>query len=198
MSSVWLLRKRYAHTLVGVSWHTCICIFVCIHPVSIDICRSISYCYVYINSLWHSGNIWWNRSVSTLPQAMACCLTAPSHYLNQFWFLISRVLRVITRDQFHRKVFVCKMSLKKKLINTSASGFNELNCIFDRRWVRWGRCWRYMRMVTSVWLLGDRRGPLTRTAAYYYPIDSRKWTIPWARIREKNPQVSHSLSCIRG
>ena len=39
VSSGWLLCKPYAHTLVGVSWHTCICIFVCIHPVSIEICQ---------------------------------------------------------------------------------------------------------------------------------------------------------------
>ena len=38
-SSGWLQRKRYAHTLVGVYWHTCICIFVCIHHVSIEICH---------------------------------------------------------------------------------------------------------------------------------------------------------------
>ena len=36
--------------------------------------------------------IWWYRSGSTLAQVMACCLTAPSHYLNQCWFLMSEVL----------------------------------------------------------------------------------------------------------
>ena len=38
-----------------------------------------------------SDAIWWHRSGSTLTQVMACCLTAPSHYLNQFWFVISEV-----------------------------------------------------------------------------------------------------------
>ena len=37
----WLLRKRYVHTLVGVSWHTCTCTFVCIHLVSIEIYQTI-------------------------------------------------------------------------------------------------------------------------------------------------------------
>ena len=32
------------------------------------------------------------RSGSTLVQVMACCLTAPSHYLNQCWLIISKVL----------------------------------------------------------------------------------------------------------
>ena len=36
-----------------------------------------------INSLWPSNAIYWHRSGSTLAQVMACCLTAPSHYLNQ-------------------------------------------------------------------------------------------------------------------
>ena len=54
------------------------------------------------NSLGPSGAIWRQRSGSTLPQVMACCLTAPSHYLNQCW-LISKVewhssKGMITRD----------------------------------------------------------------------------------------------------
>ena len=33
-----------------------------------------------------------HRSGSTLAQVMACCLTAPSHYLNQCWLIIRKVL----------------------------------------------------------------------------------------------------------
>ena len=43
-----------------------------------------------LNSLWPRDAIWCNRSGSTLPQVTACCLTVPSHYLNQCW-LISKV-----------------------------------------------------------------------------------------------------------
>ena len=43
------------------------------------------------NSLRPSDAIWWHRSGSTLAQVMACCLTAPRHYLNQCWFIISKV-----------------------------------------------------------------------------------------------------------
>ena len=39
--------------------------------------------------LWPSDAIWRQRSGSTLAQAKAFCLTAPSHYLNQCWFIIS-------------------------------------------------------------------------------------------------------------
>ena len=63
-----------------------------------EICNSIanifltlSHWYVdKINSLWPSDAIWWHKSGSTLAQVVACCLTAPSHYLNQCW-LISQV-----------------------------------------------------------------------------------------------------------
>ena len=44
-----------------------------------------------LNSLWPNDPIWRHRSGSTLAQVMACCLTAPSHYLNQCWFTISKV-----------------------------------------------------------------------------------------------------------
>ena len=44
----------------------------------------------WVNSLRPSDTIWRHRSGSTLSQVMACCLTAPSHYLNQCW-LISTV-----------------------------------------------------------------------------------------------------------
>ena len=43
------------------------------------------------NSLRPSDTIWRHRSGSTLAQVMACCLTAPSHYLNQCWLIISKV-----------------------------------------------------------------------------------------------------------
>ena len=44
-----------------------------------------------LNPLWPNDAIWRHRSGSTLAQVMACCLTAPSHYLNQFWLIISKI-----------------------------------------------------------------------------------------------------------
>ena len=37
-----------------------------------------------LNSLRSSDATKWQRTGSTLTQVMACCLTAPSHYLNQY------------------------------------------------------------------------------------------------------------------
>ena len=44
-----------------------------------------------VNSVAHSDAIYECRTWSTLVQIMACCLTAPSHYLNQRWLIISEV-----------------------------------------------------------------------------------------------------------
>ena len=46
----------------------------------------------YIHSLRPGDAIWRHRSGSTLARVMACCLTAPSHYLKQCWLIISKVL----------------------------------------------------------------------------------------------------------
>ena len=55
-------------------------------------CLVISNCCLScINSLWPSDAIWRQRSGSTLAQVMACCLTAPIHYLNQCWLIITMV-----------------------------------------------------------------------------------------------------------
>ena len=43
------------------------------------------------NSLWPGDAIWSHGTRSTLAQVMACCLTAPSHYLNQCWLIIPKV-----------------------------------------------------------------------------------------------------------
>ena len=58
----------------------------------------------HVNSLWHSDAIWQLRSGLTLAQLMVCCLTAPSHYLNQCWLINwLRVMhvRVISRVLNH-------------------------------------------------------------------------------------------------
>ena len=47
--------------------------------------------YKWFNPLWPNDVIWHHRIWSTLFQIMACCLMAPSHYLNQCWLIISDV-----------------------------------------------------------------------------------------------------------
>ena len=53
------------------------------------------------NSLWLSDTKWWQRSGSTLARVMACCLTAPSHYISQCWQIIRPVTFIL--GQFHKR-----------------------------------------------------------------------------------------------
>ena len=53
-----------------------------------------------INSLRPSDAIWRQWSWTTLAQVMACCLTAPSHYLNQCWLIIRGVLWHTSESSF--------------------------------------------------------------------------------------------------
>ena len=46
--------------------------------------------------------IWRDRIGSDLAQVMDCCLTAPRHYLNQCWVIISRVPR---HPRYHEKIW---------------------------------------------------------------------------------------------
>ena len=56
-----------------------------------------------VNSLGPSDAIWGWRSWSALVQVMACCLMAPSHYLNQYWLIISKVLWHSSEDIIIRR-----------------------------------------------------------------------------------------------
>ena len=56
----------------------------------------------WVNSLGPSDAIWRQRSGSTLAQVMACCLTAPSHYLHQCWLIISKVDWHSSKGKFTR------------------------------------------------------------------------------------------------
>ena len=53
--------------------------------------------FLYIISLWPSG------TQSTLDKVMACCLTAPSHYQNQFWLVIKVVLCHLPENSNHNQ-----------------------------------------------------------------------------------------------
>ena len=66
------------------------------------------------NSLWPCNAKWWHRSGSTLAQVMACCLTAPSHYLSQWWFslLTSCEIHLTAISQQVPWILFCIMSLK--------------------------------------------------------------------------------------
>ena len=66
------------------------------------------------NPLWPNDFLWQHRCGSILAQVMACCLMAPSHYLNQCWRIIKGVLwqshesndpATIVNDKFENYIF---------------------------------------------------------------------------------------------
>ena len=62
-----------------------------------------------VHSLWLSAALKRNRSWLTLARAMTCCMTAPSHYLNQCWVIFC-IQQAIPREM--RKVsFICVWKL---------------------------------------------------------------------------------------
>ena len=68
--------------------------------------------WMRINSLRPSDAIWRHRSGSTLAQIMACCLTAPSHYLNQCWLIINKVQLHSSDDNFTRDISATNINMK--------------------------------------------------------------------------------------
>ena len=60
-----------------ISSHTLLSVWVLIHAA------------LKVNSLRPSDAIWRQRTGSTLAKVMTCCLTTPSHYLNQCWLTVS-------------------------------------------------------------------------------------------------------------
>ena len=84
-----------------------------------------------INSLWPSDAIWRHRSGSTLAQVMACYLTAPSHYLNQCWLIISKIQCHSSEGNFERDalaIILTKVTLKITSLkfHPNLPGANEL------------------------------------------------------------------------
>ena len=61
-------------------------------------------CSLCFNSLGPGDAIWPHRSGSTLVQVIACCLTAPSHYLNQCWLIISKIQWHSSQGNFTRYI----------------------------------------------------------------------------------------------
>ena len=89
-----------------------------------------------INSLWPGDTIWRHGTRSALAQVMACCLTAPSHYLNQCWLIIGEVPWHSSQGIISRqvKIPINKRRLKIAVLkwNLGPPGANELmQCFTD-------------------------------------------------------------------
>ena len=99
MTSSWTHPLEHQHIIISfkIALNDSICLGLLIG------CQSEAMLY---NSLWHIDAIWRPRSGSTLAQVMVCCLTAPSHYLNQCWIIISKILLHSSDGNFTRDTSV--------------------------------------------------------------------------------------------
>ena len=76
------LRLQFWHkvNIILEGWSA---IFLCHHRQF-----TASFLCMAVSSLWPCYGIWQHRTVSILAQVRACCLTAPSHYLNQCFLVV--------------------------------------------------------------------------------------------------------------
>ena len=89
--------------------------------------QGLCYC---LNPLWPSDAIWRHRSGSSrLSQVMDCCLTAPGHYLNQWWLDINLVLwystGTISLGMLKLPITELLLKMKDFKSQTHLSGDNE-------------------------------------------------------------------------
>ena len=81
---------------------------------------------LWVNPMRPSDAVWWHRPGSRLAQEMACCLMAPSHYLNRCWLVIKGVLWHLPECNFKSHITnVSRLHLFLKLL-AILPGANEL------------------------------------------------------------------------
>ena len=90
------------------------------------------------NSLWSGDTIWQHWSGSTLVQVMACCLTAPSHYLNQYWQVFCGIRQKAISQEVLMNLIqnMCFEITSLKLLPRA----NELTLSFDYSHGVWSWC----------------------------------------------------------
>ena len=83
-----------------------------------------------------SDTIWRQRSMSTLAQIMACCLTAPSHYLNQCWLITSGangiLHRAISYELLNNQINEVSLKIALSKLFPYLPGANELSHVTAR------------------------------------------------------------------
>ena len=74
-----------------------------------DLSNVLAIVNLLFKTLWPSDAMWRRGHGLILAQIMACCLTAPSHYLNQIWLIIGKVQWHSSEGDF---VYIRHQSLK--------------------------------------------------------------------------------------
>ena len=87
------------------------------------------------NSLWPSNTIRRQGTESTLAQVMACCLTAPSLYLNQYWLSAVRSCGIhqsaLSWEDLKIPINKTRLKIKFLELHSDLPGANELKYHFQ-------------------------------------------------------------------
>ena len=137
--------------------------------------------FVILNSLGPSDAIWWQRSGSTLAQVIACCLMAPSHYLNQCWLVISKVdLRASSQEMTQPSITKIIWKMKYIKFHSNFPGPNEIiyDDILPSKCPLWGESIINQSPVDS-----PHKGPVMRSFGFIF---MSTWTNCWINSQEAN------------
>ena len=130
----------------------------------------------YINSLWPSDAIRRQETESTLAQVMACCLTAPSHYLNQWWLIISKVLWHSSEGIIVRRYQSVKQDWKLHFLDRTQMSQGPMSWYYHafniKLWITAGMTlsWYLYECIplTNTWLMCQYKDCLSQVWGYLY------------------------------
>ena len=158
-----LLSRSYMHSAnvscnyLGVSlW--CICIIVL-----------YQYMLNEVNSLWPSDIIWQHVSKSTMALVMACCLMAPSHYLNQCWLLICEAMLHLLESNFTASAQVPSNEFEKYAFKISAIS------LWGQLW--WVTSYNYISLCFSMFTPDNVNSNFVMDSTYQGLHAERSWPL---------------------
>ena len=125
-----------------------------------------------MNSLWFSAAIWQQRSGLTLAQMTVCCLTAPSHCLNQYWRIISGV---VWYDYWHPSASSQKSLHWRYNDHDGVSNHQPYGCLLNRLFRRRSKKTSKLR-VTGL-CVGNSPGPVN--FPHKGPVTQKNVSIWW-------------------
>ena len=101
----------------------------------------------WVNSLRPSDTIWRHQSRSTFAHVTPCCLTAPSHYVNQCWLQTSEVLW-----HSHESKFIYIASTQATILYNEFENYNFeiIATSFRGQWVKTSAQW-YVSPIFLYW-----------------------------------------------
>ena len=96
-----------------------------------------------------SAAIWPQSFRSTLARVMACCLTAPSHYLNQCWLIISEILlKANSPEMFNISINGMSLKMINLKIAPKYAPWCHVNMRLQPITLLWKWPWRYTFCTT--------------------------------------------------